>query len=305
MTVLPAPRPHLGLIMHRGRDSLYEGFMSAMAKHGLVDAQTVMIEPRFAEGVLERTVGYAEDLVRKNVDIIVAIGAVGARAAQKATSTIPIIFSIVLDPVETGFVASMDRPGGNMTGVTNYDAGLALEHFALLQTVVPGLKRVAVLSDADIPRPQGGNTLERSCERAATQLGIASDWFRPGGPSPDRVSMFRDMVRRDCQAVEVLEVPANITDFEEIAQMANRHRLPAMFPDGWQHSGLMSYGTGLLQTLPEILPVIDLVLAGTVPGDIPIRQVRQHRLRVNLATARQIGVELPHEVIARADEMIG
>jgi putative ABC transport system substrate-binding protein len=121
-----ASPPRLGLLLHRGRDALFEGFMSAMSERGHVEGQTITIEPRFAEGVLERTAGLAEDLVRRNVELIVAIGAVGARAARNATSTIPIVFAIVLDPVDTGFAASLERPGGNMTGVTNYDPGLAL-----------------------------------------------------------------------------------------------------------------------------------------------------------------------------------
>ncbi len=300
-----ASPPRLGLLLHRGRDALFEGFMSAMSQRGHVEGQTITIEPRFAEGVLERTAGLAEDLVRRNVDLIVAIGAVGARAARNATSTIPIVFAIVLDPVDTGFAASLERPGGNMTGVTNYDPGLALAQLALLRDVVPDLDRVAVLSDADIPRPHGWNPLERSCERAAASLGLELDWFRLTGPAPDRVSVFREMGRRGCKAVQVLEVPTNIADFGTIAALANDHRIPAMFPSGWHHEGLMSYGTSLLQTVPELPTMVDLILNGANPGDVPIRQVRRHRMCVNLATARRIGVDVPHHMIARADDIIG
>lgn len=300
----PGSKPCLGLIVHRGRDALFEGFMSAMAEHGHLDDRTISIEPRFAEGVLDRTAGFAEDLVRKKVDIIVAIGAVGAREAQKATSTIPIVFAIVLDPVETGFAASLDRPGGNMTGVTSYDPFLAVEQLSLLRDVVPGLNRVAVLSDASNSRPFGSNSLERSFERAAAKFGVELIWFRQRSPVPDRAAIFRDVVLRECKAVQVLEVPANIADFEAIATLANEHQLPAMFPDGWQCGGLMSYGTSLLQTVAEIPRMIVRLLDGTLPGDIPIRQVRRHRLRVNLTTARQINIEIPHGVIARADELI-
>ncbi len=296
--------PRLGLLLHRGRDALFEGFMSAMSERGHVEGQTITIEARFAEGVLERTPGLAEDLVRHDVDLIVAIGAVGASAARAATATIPIVFAIVLDPVDAGFAASLERPGGNMTGVTNYDPGLALAQLTLLRDVVPGLDRVAVLSDADIPSPQGWNPLERSCERAAASLGIELDWFRLSGPAPDRVSVFREMGRRRCKAVQVLEVPTNIADFGAIAALANDHRIPTIFPGGWHHEGLMSYGTSLLQTVPELPAMVDLILNGADPAEVPIRQVRQHRLCVNLATARRIGVDLPSHVIERADETV-
>lgn len=304
MTRPHSTRTRLGVLLHRGRDSLFERFMDAMAEHGYVSGQTITFVPRFAEGVLERTASLAEDLVRQNVDLIVAIGAVGANACHRVTSKIPIIFAIVLDPVELGFAATLERPGGNMTGVTNFDPGLAREQLALLQATLPGLDRVAVLSDADIPRPHGGNPLERSYEDAAASLGIALEWFRVRGPTPDRASVFREMASRGFRAVQVLEVPRNIADFETIAALANEHRLASMFPDGWQHNGLMSFGTSLLQTIPEIPPLVDLILSGTRAGDIPVRLVRRHRFCVNLATALQIGIDVPHHVIARAAKII-
>jgi putative ABC transport system substrate-binding protein len=236
--------------------------------------------------------------------MIVAIGAVGAIAARKATSTIPIVFAIVLDPVEVGLVASVDRPGGNVTGVTNYDPDLALAQLSLLCEVVQGLDRVAVLSDADIPRPHGWNPLERSCDDAAAKLGIAVEWMRTRGPAPDRREMLREAVQRGCKAVLVLEVPVNIGDFTTIAMQANDHGLPSVFPGGWQHDGLLSYGTSLLQTIPALPHLVDLIRAGTPPGEVPIQKVCRHRLRVNLATAQLIGIEVPVPIISSADEVV-
>jgi putative ABC transport system substrate-binding protein len=291
--------------MHRGRDALFESFMNAMGQHGYIHGQTITIEPRFAHGVLERTTDFAEELVQKNVDIIVAIGAVGARAGQKATSTIPIVFAIVLDPVETGLVKTYDHPGGNLTGVTNYDPNLALEQLSLLGKVVKGLDRVTVLSDAGIPRQQGWNSLERSCEVAAAKLGIALDWVRTRGPTPDWAEIFNNAVRSGGKAVQVLEVPVNVGDYTAIAKFANESRIPAIFPGGRQHGGLLSYGTSLLDTIPKIPPLIDLIRDGTLPGDIPIREVRQHHLSVNLGTARLIGMEMPDGIVASAHEIVG
>lgn len=225
-------RPTIGLMFHRGRDRLFQALVAEMALRGYVDGGTVTLVPQFAEGDLSRAQGLADDLVRQSVDIIVAVGAVGAKAVQNATSRIPIVFAIVLDPVETGLVASLDRPGGNVTGVTNFDPALAFKQLRLLRDVVPGLDRVAVLSDADIPRPQGVNPLERSCERATAKLGIALEWYRRKAVGPDLTLLVQDMVERGCQALQVLEVPANIGQFDTISALANHAGLPAIFPDG-------------------------------------------------------------------------
>jgi putative ABC transport system substrate-binding protein len=296
--------PRLGLILHRGRDALFDAFVYAMAAQGYTDGQTVIYEPRFAEGALDRTSGFAQDLVQGKVDLIVAIGAVGAAAARKATATVPIVFAIVLDPVELEFVASWGRPRGNMTGVTNYDPDLALEQLSLLREMVPDVRKVAVFSDADIPRPALGNPLERSCERAAAALGVTLEWFRPSGPTPDRAAMVWDAVARGCGAGLVLEVPSKMAAFETLAALAAEHRLPTLFPEGWRHDGLMSYGTSLLHTVPYLPEIIGRILAGTSPGDIPVRQVRQHRLTLNLTTARIICVDVPPALVARAAEVI-
>lgn len=292
--------PHVGLILHRGRDALFDAFVAAMAEHGYCDGQTIRYEPRFAEGALERTAGFARDLVAANVDLIVAVGAVGAAAAQKATATLPIVFAIVLDPVDLGFVAACERPSGNMTGVTNYDPNLALEQLSLLREILPALRKVAVFSDADIPRPDGGNPLERSCTKAAAELGLTLEWFHPRGPAPDRAAMVRDAVARGCEAGLVLEVPSNIAAFGTLAALGSEHRLPMVFPDGWQHEGLMSYGSSLLQTIPHLPEIIRQILSGTPPGKIPVRRVKEHRLTLNLATARRLDMEMPPALVARA-----
>jgi putative ABC transport system substrate-binding protein len=301
---MPLSMPRVGVIVHRGRDALFNLFIRSLAEAGYVDGETVTLEPRFAEGILERTTGFAEDLVARKVDLIVAIGFVGARAAQRATDEIPIIYSIVLDPVEVGFATLLNRPGGNMAGVTNYDPNLAVEQFALLKDIVPGLKRIALLSDADIPRPKGCDHREQSNEIAARSLGLEPQWVHLKGPTPDRVAAFQAMRDGGAQALQVLEVPVLIADFQSIAALAIEHRLPTMFPGGWQHDGLMAYGTSLLQTVPELPGLVDLILSGTNPGDIPVRQVRQHRLQLNLATARKIGLDIPLRIVAQANEVV-
>lgn len=297
-------QPRVGIIVHRGRDALYQALVTALADNGYVDGQTAIFEPRFAEGLLERTTGFAEDLIARKVDVIVAIGAVGAKAAQRATSTIPIVYSIVLDPIEAGFAATLERPGTNMAGVTNFDPNLATEQLGLLQQAVPSLQRVAILSDLDVPRPGGWNPLEHSNELAARSLGLAPQWHRMRGPAPDRAAAFKAMTDGGAQALQVLEMPVVLIDFQSIAALAIEHRLPTMFPGGWQHDGLMAYGTSLLQTVAELPDLVDLVLKGADPGELPVRQVRRHRLRLNLETARNIGLEVPPELLARASEIV-
>lgn len=301
---MPGSMPRIGLIVHRGRDALFNALVKSLAEQGLVDGETIALEPRFAEGVLERTTGFAADLVARQVDMIVVIGAVGARAAQLATERIPIVYAIVLDPVETGFAASLERPGGNMAGVTNYDPNLAAEQLTLLLGAVPDLKRLAILSDLDIPRPMGWNPLERSNEIAAKSLGLELQWVRIKGPRPDLVTAFQAMVHGGAQALQVLEVPVALSDFQSIAALANEHRIPSMFPGGWQHDGLMAYGTSLLQTVSEVPGLIGLILSGADPSDIPVRQVHRHQLRINLATAQALGLNLPRELVVRASEVV-
>lgn len=302
---MAASLPRIGLIVHRGRDALFNAFVRALADRGYIDGQAIVLEPRFAEGVLQRTTGFAQELVASNVDLIVAIGGVGAQAAQRATDRIPIVYAIVLDPVEMGFAASHERSGCNMAGVTNHDPDLAGKQLAILQEVVPGLKRVAVLSDVDVPRSGGWNTLERSNEMAAAALGLDLQWVRIQGPAPDRDAAFREMKAGGAEALQVLEVPVLISDFQSIAVRAAEYRLPAMFPGGWQHDGLLAYGTSLLQTVPELAGLVELVLNGADPAGIPLRHVHAHRLRLNLAAAQDIGLDIPPGVLARADEVVG
>lgn len=296
--------PRVGVIVHRGRDALFNAFLESLAGLGYVDGENIEIEPRFAEGVLERTHGFAADLVARKVDLIVAIGGVGARAAQRATDKIPILYAVVLDPVEMGFAVSRERPGLNLTGVTNYDADLATKQLSLLKAVVPNLERIAVLSDVDVPGAGTTNTLERSNDMAAARLGIELQWVRIKGPVPDRPAAFRLMKDGQADALQVLEMPVVIADFQSIAALAIAHKLPSMFPGGWNHDGLMAYGTSLLQTIPELASLVDLVLNGADPAGIPVRHVCEHRLRLNLATARKIGLDIAPAIVASASEVV-
>jgi putative tryptophan/tyrosine transport system substrate-binding protein len=145
----------VGVILHRGPDERYFSVLrDGLARLGYTEGRNIAFEPRFAHGQLDRTTALASELVALEVDVIVAVGGVGARAAQRSTSKIPIVFAIVLDPVAVGFATTMERPGGNVTGVTNYHPGQAVEQLKLIKEVLPALSRVAILSDEDVPRSQ-------------------------------------------------------------------------------------------------------------------------------------------------------
>jgi putative ABC transport system substrate-binding protein len=297
----------VGVILHGSPDGpYYNALRGGLARLGYAEGQNIAFEPRFARGQLDRTPAFAAELVGLGVDVIVAVGGVGARAAQRATDKIPVIFTIVLDPVAAGFAASMERPGGNVTGVTNYDPAQAIEQLELIQAVVPSLRRIAILSDEDVPRSQldGWNPLEKSNDTAARALGLEPYWVRMKGPTPDLESAFISIKGAGVEALLVLEVPVTLTRFRQIADLATAHRLPALLPAGEPNDALMSYGTSLLDTIPSLSAHVDKILKGAAPADLPIETVSRRRLRINLGTARELGLTIPSEILTKADEII-
>jgi putative ABC transport system substrate-binding protein len=297
----------VGVILHRGPgDPYYKALRDGLAQLGYAEGRNIAFEPRFAHGQLDRTPALASELVGLGVDVVVAVGAVGARAAQRATDRIPVVFAIVLDPVAAGFAASMERPGGNVTGVTNYDPGQAVEQLGLIQAVVPALRRIAILSDEDIPRSQrdGWNPLEKANDTAARALSLEPHWVRMKGPTPDLGRAVMSIKYSGVQALLVLEVPVTLPRLRQIAQLAVAHRLPALLPAGEATDALMSYGTSLLDTIPALAAHVDKILKGAAPADLPIETVSRRKLRINLKTARELGVTIPSEVLYKADETV-
>jgi putative ABC transport system substrate-binding protein len=297
----------VGVILHRGPDDpYYKALLASLAQLGYAEGRNIAFESRFAHGQLDRTPAFAAELVGLGVDVIVAVGAVGARAAQRATDKIPVLFAIVLDPVAAGFAPSMERPGANVTGVTNYDPVQAIEQLKLIQAVLPSLRRTAILSDEDIPRSEldGWNPLEKSNDTAARALGLEPYWVRMKGPTPDLESAFASIKNAGIQALLVLEVPVTLPRLRQIAGLAIAHRLPALLPAGEATDALMSYGTSLLDTIPTLAAHVDKILKGAAPANLPIETVSRRRLRINLGTARELGVTIPSEILTKADEII-
>ena len=303
-TAQEAKLPRVGVLLLGGPGPRYDGLRQDFAQLGYVEGRNIIFEPRFARGQFDRAPALAAELVALNVDVIVAVGAIGVGAAQKATTNIPIVFAAVLDPVALGYAATLERPGGNITGIISFDPQQATKQFEILKEVIPNLARVAILSDQDIPRTDGWNPLERANDTAARALGLRLQWLRVKSPAPDFDGAFAAMLNERAEALLVLEVPVNLLNLKPIAELAAKHRVPAMFPGGWENEGLTTYGTSINDAVPRIAGYVDKILKGAKPGVLPIEVAARLELIFNLKTARQIGVTIPPELLKRADRVL-
>lgn len=299
--------PRIGIMINGGPGPVMEALKRDFAKAGYVEGQNIAFEPRYAEGQLDRHPALAADLVRLDVDAILTLGGPAARAAKDATAKIPVVFSIVTDPVALGLVVSMDRPGGNVTGLTNLDPQQAARQMELLKEIFPDLKRVAIVSDAGIPGADASGLapIERSNVAAARALGLEPQVIKLKGPTPDFDSAFAAMKSEGAEAVLVLEVPVTLAHGKRIAERATAQRLPTMFPGGQKSAdGVIAYGTTVADTWPRMPVIADRILKGARPGDIPVEVISRRQLIINLKTARDAGASIPPGVLARADEVI-
>ena len=277
-----------------------QAFRQGLGELGYVDGRNVIIETRWAEGRIEQLPALAAELVGLRVDVIVGVGAVVVRAAKSATTTIPIVMAVVIDPVEAGLVASLERPGGNITGLTTFDPQEAGKKLELLKEVLPGLERVALLADQDIrDRPL------KAHEDQARALGLHPQSLKLAGANPDLERVFEAMTRERANALLVLEQPATVAHRRRIAEMAVKHRLPTLFARASVDAGgLIGYGTSLAEASQRMAMYVDKILKGAKPRDLPVEVVVRHELVVNVRTAREIGVTIPPEVLKRANQTI-
>ncbi len=277
-----------------------QAFRQGLGELGYVDGRDVIIETRWAEGRIEQLPALAAELVGLRVDVIVGVGAVVVRAAKGATTTIPIVMAVVIDPVEAGLVASLERPGGNITGLTTFDPQEAGKKLELLKEVLPGLERVALLADQDIrDRPL------KAHEDQARALGLHPQGLKLAGANPDLERVFEAMTRERANALLVLEQPATVAHRRRIAEMAVKHRLPTLFARASVDAGgLIGYGTSLAEASQRMAMYVDKILKGAKPRDLPVEVVVRHELVVNVRTAREIGVTIPPEVLKRANQTI-
>jgi len=297
----PAKISRVGFLAPQGRSlPLFDAFRQGLADLGYIDGQNIVIEPRFAEGHYERFPDLFAELLRLKVDVSVVTGAVTARAGKKAVTDIPIVFAVVVDPVADNVVPRLERPGGNLTGVTSFDPQQATKQLQLLKEVIPGLKRVAVLGDQGV-----SEALMKAAEEQARALGLQPQRFRLAGPSPDLEGVFAAMRQQHADALLVLEEPVLGVHANKIAELAAGDRLPTMFaPSRVAAGGLINYGTSQVEAIRRMAAYVDKVLKGAKPGELSVETVTRYELIVNLKTARAIDVTIPPEVLKRADRVI-
>jgi putative ABC transport system substrate-binding protein len=293
--------PRVGFLAPQGRSlPLFEAFQKGLADLGYVEGRNVVIEPRFAEGQYERFPDLLAELVRLKVDVIALTGAVTARAAKKAVVDIPIVFAVVVDPVADNVVASLERPGGNLTGVTSFDPQQAKKQLELLKEAIPGLKRVAILGDQGV-----SEALVKASEGQAKEVGLQTQRLRVAAPNPDLEGAFAAIRQQHADALLVLEEPVPGVYANRIAELAAKDRLPTLFaPSRVGAGGLIAYGTSQVEAIHRMAAYVDKILKGTKPGELPVERVTRYELIVNLKTAREIGVTIPPEVLKRADRVI-
>ncbi|HEY1269695.1 MAG TPA: ABC transporter substrate-binding protein [Candidatus Binatia bacterium] len=275
-----------------------QSFRQGLDELGYVDGRDVVIETRWAEGRLDRLPALAAEMVGLKVDIIVGIGAVVAWAAKRATATIPIVMAIVIDPVEDGLVANLERPGGNLTGLTTFDPQEARKKLELLKEVVPGLARVTLLGDQALRDTKGHEAQARALGLQPQSLDIAE-------AGPDLQGVFQAIERSRADALLILELPATVAHRRRIADLAAQQRLPTLFAGGLSDAGgLLAYGTRVAKAARRLAAYVDRIVKGAQPADLPFEVVDRPELIVNLKTAREIGVTIPPEVLKRADRVI-
>ena len=271
-----------------------------MRELGWIEGQNIIMERRWAEWQLDRLPALATELVQSKVDLILANAGAEIIAAKSATKTIPIVMVSSLDAVEQGFVASLARPGENVTGVTSMTSELGRKRLDLLKETVPKIVRVAILQCAGLPLPGLTGGLA-----AARALGVAPQLLEVREVG-DYAGAFVAATRERSDAMVVLTCYLNAQHASRIAALAARHRLPTMHSDesGVQAGGLMSYGPRWSDMLRLVATYVDKILKGAKPADLPVQQPTTFELVINLNTAKELGLAIPQAVVGRADELI-
>ena len=299
--------PRIGLLVP-GSASSYgtriEAFRKGLRELKYVEGQNVNIEYRYAEGKLDRLTELAAELVRLRVDMIVTSGNASVRAAKKATTTIPIVVSNTNDLVGPGHVVSLARPGGNITGLTNMAPELAGKRLELLKEAVPKLSRVAVLWWND-PAASGRSASWKESELSARELRLQLHSMEVRNLS-DFERAFEDARKARSDALAVTPSPFFSAHQKLITQLAAKSRLPAIYSQGEYANagGLMSYGPDVVYQHYRAATYADKILKGTNPADLPVERPTKFEFIINLKTAKQIGLTIPPNVLARADRVI-
>jgi ABC-type uncharacterized transport system substrate-binding protein len=281
---------------------LQEAFRGGLRQLGYIEGQNIHIEYRYAAGKLERLPELAAELVGLKVDVIVAANTQSIEASRRATKTIPIVFPVTFDPVASGFVASLARPGGNLTGLTTLNQEVAGKRVELLKEVLPKLSRVAVLRD---PTNTGSLFALKETEAATNHLGIRTQVVEVRN-SDEFEGAVKTAIRERAHALILLPDNLFIRQPSRMIDLVTKNRLPTMFGDheSVEAGGLMYYGANLGDLYRRAATYVDKILKGAKPADLPVEQPKKFEFIVNLKAAKQIGLTIPPNVLARADRVI-
>jgi putative ABC transport system substrate-binding protein len=297
---------YLELNLAAGDPFKREAFLQGLRDLGHVERRNLLIEYRDAEGKPERFPALAAELVALRVDVIVTTGgSLAAVAAKRATTTLPIVFAAVGDPVGEGLVSSLARPGGNVTGLSVVATELVGKSLELLTQAVPGVSRVAMLLKPDAMPDHTRKERLEAAERAARALGVQLQIVEARGPE-DFDRAFSDMKRARAGALYVHATPVFENERRRLANLAAKNRLPTVYAfKGWvDDGGLMSYGPDVAHLSRRAAIYVDKILKGARPGDLPVEQPTKFELVINLKAAEALGLTIPPSVLARADQVI-
>src|SRR6266568_7374729 len=279
-----------------------EGFRQGLRDLGWVEGQNIVVEYRWAEGRFDRLPGLAEELVRLKVDVIVAPTSIYTGAAKRATSTIPIVFASHADPIGSGHVANLARPGANITGLTIIMSETMAKSLELLKAAVPGLARVAVLWDPATPSHGPG---VKAVEATSQALGLRLQTLAVRSAT-EFDNTFAAISRERGGGVLVLSTPLFMGGARRLAELAMTYKLPTMFGprEHAEAGGLLSYGPDRADLYRRAATYVDKILKGAKPGDLPVQQAAKFELVINLKTAKALGLTIPPSLLGRADEVI-
>jgi len=283
----------------------FDAFRQGLRERGYVEGQNILIEYRAADGKIERFPGLATELARLKVDVILAANTPAARAVQQATTTIPIVVPVIGDPVGDGLVASLARPGGNITGLTFLGPELVPKRLELLKQALPKVSRVAALWHRDAFSERTTRDMLKATEAAARTLGVQLQLVEVRGPNEfDRA--FSTMISERADALIVFPSTMLFNERTRIVDLAAKHRLPSMSQarEFVELGGLIAYGASITDLFRRAATYVDKILKGAKPADLPVEQPTKFELVINMKTAKALGLTIPASVLLQADRII-
>jgi len=280
-----------------------EAFRQGLRDLGYIEGKNIVVEYRYAEGNPDRLLSLVHELVQLKLDVLVLISLQSIRAAKQATSTLPIVMVTTVDPVATGLVDSLARPGENITGLTTLSRELSGKRLELLKEAVPGTSRVGILLDADNP---GAAISFKEYEAAARALKIQFQSLEVRGPNPDLEGAFQAAAKGRASALITITNSMLSRYRKRIADLAIKNRLPSMYEESWyvEAGGLMSYSSSDTENLRRAAVYVDKILKGAKPADLPVEQPTKFEFVINLKTAKALNLTIPQSVLFRADKVI-